>query len=216
MAGRGIRQCQGFTSGKSRQLGGISKRGKMGILLSVNGGYWQAEEMIRHACVDDAADIARIHVKTWQTAYAGIVSAGYLDGLSVKTRTEWWREMLTKDSERVLVAVRGNTIVGWSSFGPCRDDDGFGKMEVFALYVSPEHWAAGIGRSLMNAVEAEIGRVTEVTLWVLERNERARRFYASAGYGADGGKKQITIGSSFLLEIRLKKTIAKRVADSPV
>ncbi len=37
---------------------------------------------IRKADENDAYDIANIHVKTWKTAYAGIIHKEYLDLLS--------------------------------------------------------------------------------------------------------------------------------------
>ena len=56
--------------------------------------------------------------------------------------------------------------------------------ELYAIYVTPAWWSAGVGRALMGSVlpalEAEGYR--RVVLWVLADNARARRFYERAGF----------------------------------
>jgi GNAT superfamily N-acetyltransferase len=60
--------------------------------------------------------------------------------------------------------------------------------ELYAIYVLPEVWSAGIGRSLLaRAVDwARRERYDTISLWVLEGNARARRFYERAGFAATG------------------------------
>ena len=54
--------------------------------------------------------------------------------------------------------------------------------ELYALYVHPARWSTGTGRALMDQVLAKVRAAgyASITLWVLEANARARRFYASA------------------------------------
>ena len=52
---------------------------------------------------------------------------------------------------------------------------------------------------------------TEVTLWVLLRNERALRFYELAGFKRDmASAKTVPMGSGKVEEIRLKRPLADR------
>lgn len=44
--------------------------------------------IIREAVFDDAAQIATVHIETWQTAYQGQIPDSYLNSLDVATRTE--------------------------------------------------------------------------------------------------------------------------------
>ncbi len=162
--------------------------------------------MTRPATVHDAEAIARIHVRTWQVAYEGIVPADYLAGLSEQQRTEWWRPQLERNRGNVLVALTDDAVTGWVSFGPGRDDDAMGRAEIFAIYVSPALWGGGIGRRLMEAAEAALAGTRGLTLWVLEQNRRARRFYAAAGFIPDGRRQEITLGGAGLREIRFAKT----------
>ena len=49
--------------------------------------------MIRSAQPSDAAGIARVHVRSWQQAYAGLMPAEYLDALekTLTQREAGWR-----------------------------------------------------------------------------------------------------------------------------
>jgi CubicO group peptidase (beta-lactamase class C family) len=62
---------------------------------------------------------------------------------------------------------------------------------VHSLYVHPRVGGRGTGRRLL---EYALGKLTAqgysvVTLWVFEANERARRFYAAAGFAPDGSRR---------------------------
>ena len=52
------------------------------------------EVTIRVATEGDAAGIARVHVRSWQEAYAGIVPDAYLASLDADERTAQWRTYL--------------------------------------------------------------------------------------------------------------------------
>jgi ribosomal protein S18 acetylase RimI-like enzyme len=54
--------------------------------------------------------------------------------------------------------------------------------EIWALYVLPEHWGKGAGLALWDGAREGLKEegCTQVTLWVLLRNERALRFYEQA------------------------------------
>jgi putative acetyltransferase len=52
------------------------------------------------------------------------------------------------------------------------------------LYVEPEAWGSGVGRTLLDAVRA--ARPDGLHLAVFARNARARRFYETAGFRLTG------------------------------
>jgi len=163
--------------------------------------------VIRLATIDDAEAIARIHVQTWQIAYAGIVPAEHLAKLSEKERALWWREHLAQQRSVTLVAVNDREILGWISFGPSRDEDSVEKSEIYAIYVQPRDWSRGIGQRLLKEAELRLPQEREVTLWVLQENARALRFYQAAGYQIDSQEKPITFGDTVLTELRLIKSL---------
>jgi ribosomal protein S18 acetylase RimI-like enzyme len=89
--------------------------------------------------------------------------------------------------------------VGFAHFGAERDPEsrvpppadqavGRHRAELYAIYVLPGYWSAGAGRALMAEV---LGRTRAagypaITLWVLQENYRARRFYERAGFRVTG------------------------------
>jgi len=49
---------------------------------------------VRTAVVADAPFIARVHVRSWQVGYRGIMPDEVLDAISLEQREERWRQIL--------------------------------------------------------------------------------------------------------------------------
>ena len=79
--------------------------------------------IIRDAELRDARGIAEVHVRSWQAAYAGIVPDRDLAQLSVDQREQFWAQILSKGVRATFVLVNRDLVVGWSGFGPARDED---------------------------------------------------------------------------------------------
>jgi len=166
-----------------------------------------ADLCVRDAIVDDADAIAYVHVRTWQTAYRGIVPDAYLDRLNERARSKVWSEML-EEGHDALVGVRGERVVGFADWGPSRDGDGAGAAELYAIYVLASEWGTGIGPVLLAAaVDAMRPSAGEATLWVLADNARARRFYEREGWFADGATKDDDRGDFVLHEVRYRRRL---------
>jgi len=167
--------------------------------------------MIRSATPVDARAIATIHVEAWRAAYRGIVPDEYLDSLSIDRRESAWRQNLLAAETSTWVAQEADGIVGWISAGPSRDlDAGTSAGEIWAVYVAPECWGKGVGRSLCVQAEQHLRAqdFIAVTLWVLKDNERAVRFYQSNGFVLDpGAAKEIERGGKTLSEVRFRKPL---------
>jgi GNAT superfamily N-acetyltransferase len=163
--------------------------------------------MLRLATIEDAETIATIHVRTWQTAYEGIIPAQYLASLSIQERANLWRRVISERHGTVLLAVASHGEAGFISFGLSRDKDGNEKAEIYAIYVLPKFWYQGIGGELLEAAERRIkdNHFIAVTLWVLEKNALARQFYEARGFGLDAARKEETIGGFLLTELRYEK-----------
>lgn len=167
--------------------------------------------LVRSATADDADAIGRIHVETWQVCYRGQIPDDYLDGLSVERRREAWRRTLAGGDPdwpemSVWVAAVADEAVGFCGAGPSRDDDADESIgEVYAIYVDPPRWDTGAGAALMQqAVNWLRGPHQHATLWVLDSNDRARRFYEKGGWKPDGATKVDDRGSFVLREVRYR------------
>jgi GNAT superfamily N-acetyltransferase len=149
---------------------------------------------IRDATVDDADAVALVHVHGWQWGYRGLLPDAYLDGLSADRRAEQWRSWLLEPGgtrTRVAHAEDGGC-VGFAVAGPSRDpgvDDDTG--EVYAIYIEEGFAGTGLGTALLRGAVAwlEERGFARATLWVLEGNARARRFYEREGWALDGAAK---------------------------
>lgn len=144
---------------------------------------------IRPATDDDLADVARIHVASWQAAYRGQLPDEYLDGLSVHDREVAWRSRMQNAAPRqeLWIAERDDAIMGFAALGPSRDvdaDEGWG--EIYAIYLRLAYWDQGFGRELFGHASSRLIDLgfERSLLWVLESNERARTFYERAGWRA--------------------------------
>ena len=169
---------------------------------------------IREATIEDAQAIATIHVDSWQAAYRGILPETYLANLAVTQRSEAWRKSIVAGRPRVLVAhadthfetaAAAETILGWVAFGDARDGDKDHRWgEVETLYIAPAFWRKGIGRRLIDAARVALHSAgyTNVALWVLLDNRRARAFYKRSGFVCDNSSRGVQLGGKWLTELR--------------
>jgi len=167
------------------------------------------EVTIRPATVDDAAGIARVHVRSWQEAYAGIVPDDYLRALDPEQRATRWAQALadgSADHVRTFVAQSDDRLLGFVSYGPSRDEDARRhEREIYSIYLDPGTWGHGIARDLIRTVLAEVGEQTPISLWVLADNARARHFYRRHGFSPDGVERLESFGGADLLEVRYRR-----------
>jgi ribosomal protein S18 acetylase RimI-like enzyme len=165
---------------------------------------------LRRATLDDAPGIANVHVKSWQEAYRARLPQAYLESLDVAARQRWWASelaVLPRDRSPWLAEIDGE-VIGFVAAGPSRDEtDPPTTGEVQAIYVLPDCWALGVGRNLLAHAERDLAAhgYTEATLWVLADNDRARRFYETAGWRLDEGAIKLdTIGGQEVSEVRYR------------
>lgn len=153
------------------------------------------EVLIRPAIPGDARAIARIHVETWRSTYAGMLPDRVMVRMSVDNKTAAWRTMIARRGTRetILVAVAPDAgVVGFASCGPAaaillRPRSGPGRAgsyrgEVYTLYVLPDWQERGIGRRLLCACFRALREAgfDSAFLWVLADNP-SRFFYEAMG-----------------------------------
>ena len=187
--------------------------------------------VIRSASAADATQIAAVMRESWLAAYDGIIAPALLDqatapdgGARIRQsfRLRPWQRMIAAVARGQAPADDPAGIVGYASFGPERDvldtpwpypltpggSDGQ-VAELYALYVHPAWWSTGTGRALMDHVLAKVcaAGYACITLWVLEANARARRFYQQAGFAPDGARHVLDdLGG--VTEIRYRRALS--------
>jgi GNAT superfamily N-acetyltransferase len=139
----------------------------------------------------DLAAVGALHYRSRTSSYAGLLPPEALTFGSERALGEWWTERFRweRDTHRLTVAALDGTIVGFTYLGPSERD---GITELYAIHVEPAHVGTGVGRDLMRDAIRHLG--AHAVLWVLDGNERARRFYAKGGWFADGATREAPMG----------------------
>ena len=141
-----------------------------------------SELVVRLADVEDAAAVARVHIRAWRETYTRLVAPGELDALDVDARTERWRSILAEARSDVWVALIGDLVVGFAATGTFHEHDRPRPVELEALYVLADHHGSGAGQQLLEAAVAD----ESAFLFVASDNPRATRFYERNGFAFDG------------------------------
>jgi ribosomal protein S18 acetylase RimI-like enzyme len=108
----------------------------------------------RAPSASDIDEVARVHVRCWQEAYAGLMDAAFLAALSVEQRKAQWQRSINDPAVFKQLACDGARIVGFVSSGPMRETQ-HADGEIYAIYVLASHHRKGIGRSLFDAAVAD-------------------------------------------------------------
>lgn len=160
---------------------------------------------VRAAAPEDAAAIARIHVESWQSTYAGILPDEVLLNLdTAEHEARWWRHVLGPFRRNHFVyvaeAVEGG-VVGFASAGPSRNTRLPYKAEVYTIYLRDDYHGQGIGRQLFasTVARAQEARGPSVIVWCLSNNP-SRFFYERMG-GALVARRPGKVGAAVVEEV---------------
>jgi RimJ/RimL family protein N-acetyltransferase len=160
--------------------------------------------LIREARLDEAETLAEIQRDASLAALAHVFPPE-LYPFPLEAVRARWAEAVEDPELTVLVAeVEGEP----AALAGCSAEwlDG--------LYARPEHWGRGLGRELHDEVLSRLrkGGSTRCHLWVLEANDRARRFYERLGWRENGTTRvvpfpphPIDVGYTIELETTLAK-----------
>jgi ribosomal protein S18 acetylase RimI-like enzyme len=158
---------------------------------------------IRTATPMDSKKIAEVHLATWKSAYAGIVSQKHLDSLLLEPRVVRWNEILQRNGEKetTIVSEVEEEVVGFLSIGPNRTLTSDFEGEIYALYLLRDFQKRGIGAALLKHGMAELRKrgFKSVIVWVLKDNP-SRHFYEKMG-GREIEDNLIRIGEQDLKEV---------------
>jgi GNAT superfamily N-acetyltransferase len=219
----GLKDSDGFVGGPARDRPGSSAEHPIAEQFMSAGGEREHNlsmpaASIRPATLADVEGIGLVHVRSWQSAYQGKMPQHHLDGLDPARRAEVWRRIAEEtEPTRGVSPCRGGggrRHHRFASFGPSRDSDTDPQVtgEVFAIYAHPDDWGTGTGRALMASTVVQLARLgyADAILWVLDTNNRARRFYALEGWEIDGANKADGSRGFDITEVRYRKALGHR------
>lgn len=137
--------------------------------------------------------LAELHLRTAIAGYGHIFPAEALPPTIEEVLAQWehWLGPDRAKGRRAFVAHSGAAVVGVVLAGPDPAAPDLGHLARF--YVTPNLWGGGIGRELYRAAMDHLRAAgfEAATLWVLERNERARSWYERLGWQPTGERKPV-------------------------
>ncbi|WP_250027204.1 GNAT family N-acetyltransferase [Paractinoplanes maris] len=175
---------------------------------------------VRPARPGDAAEIARIQLATWRTAYRRMFPAHVLANLDEGYLARGWSEAIEQPpSERhwVLIAVEqsetSSFTVGFAAAGPA-DEQALAPEEpplpagvaaITDLLVEPRWGRRGHGSRLLSAAVAhwQEDGYTHAVAWAYEQDKVMQKFLGSAGWEPDGAGRALDVDDMLVPQLRL-------------
>ncbi len=156
---------------------------------------------------DSFEAIGEIYASSWKAAYQDIIPQDYLDGLNGSR----WAGVIAKSQYTAFVVMDGEKYAGTSSIAPARDEGLEGWGEIVSIYMRPEYFGRGYAGPLLEYVIGALAErgYSDIYLWVLSENVRARRFYEKNGFQKKDHTKNINIGGTDLTEVRYIRHLSR-------
>jgi GNAT superfamily N-acetyltransferase len=136
---------------------------------------------IRKSTLEDAKNVALVHVQAWQQSYENIITADYLNNISLENRLHLREKILRDNSpEQVhLTALHDDKIIGFCDAGPSFEFNKNYRGEIYAIYLLKEFKGLGIGKQLLKKEHQHLieKNLFPYIAWVLKDNKIAREFY---------------------------------------
>ena len=178
-------------------------------------GFGKNRVSLRHASATDVAAIGRIQVTTWRDAYRGLIPGDILANMRSEKIETFVTEILSGLHEGTFVLVCETEMrpAGFCIGGPERSErEGqcpFG--EIYSMYVLPAYQRLGLGKALMRHAAEVLGSngMTGLSLWVLQGNISALRFYQSMG----GVMKETKQFEAFGTTLDVQEMFWERISD---
>jgi GNAT superfamily N-acetyltransferase len=161
---------------------------------------WRMDELalnVRSARPEDAANLARIYIESWQDTYPGIVSSSLLGAMSFKGHAKRWQNMIRKGGAVLVAEDARHGVIGLCSLGAARDGGAGFEGEIYTLYVDPAFLGRGTGSALMAGAFAAFKArgLRSCLIWAHAKNN------ACYFYEAMGGRRVATRTTRLLGEL---------------
>jgi GNAT superfamily N-acetyltransferase len=163
----------------------------------------RAEVSLRAGTAADVASAAAIQCASALVAYAHIFPDD-APKPTPESLVPMWSDILRWDPPGTIVAAeRDGRVIG---VAVAHIGGGSDVGAISKIYVLPDEWGVGVGDRLLGAALDAVrdGGARVASLWVLERNARARGWYERRGWSRTGAARAPFAGlDRFELEYRL-------------
>ena len=158
---------------------------------------------IRSAQPEDLTGLRDVAYRTWRATYEGMMPDSDIDAF---LEHNYALDTLTRRLERtgidhghiLLVAICDGAVIGYASAGINQDGD----AELFTVYVLPRLHGRGAGWQLWREAATFLAALgyDEFVVWVLDSNDRMRRFCERQG-AVKESERPFLVGEQTITEV---------------
>ncbi len=167
--------------------------------------------VIRSAKIEDAAEIANVHLNSWREAYKDLLPAEFLDSLPLtfKRRRDRWQKSLSDPTSTTKVYVAEAEkpgIVGFITWSPPRDEKYKDWGEICAVYLLAAFKRKQIGYKMLNIAfhHLKADGFENAYCWVLKDNPTCAFYKRTGGVLLEGDTKSACLGGRNVIELVYK------------
>jgi len=169
---------------------------------------------VRRAAPADVEHIVSIQSATWAAAYADLVPAAAITGLTSPEAKRAWQAAVAAGG--VLVATEGAWTVGFVAAVRAGAPQGSPPDgEIVTLLVEPRWGRRGHGGRLLAAAATALRDrgARRGVAWVPAADAASCGFYARVGWAPDGAVRVLDTGDGTLREVRLTGSLELTVRE---
>jgi len=141
-----------------------------------------------------------VHYQSWNETYTGLMNQEYLD----KRALERCILIARQYPQNTIVTILDNQVVGFAAYNKSSDNlDDTG--EIYAIYILQAFQKLGIGKSLLVECKKRLNEFKQISLYVLDKNYKAIKWYEANGFNLDGHIKveKTSIDNYSFFELRM-------------
>jgi ribosomal protein S18 acetylase RimI-like enzyme len=166
----------------------------------------ERDVIVRRPTAADAPALAALQLASWNATYGPLIAERDRALWSIEERIGVWIRIVKSPRERedAWLLAEGERVTGLAWTGPSADADATPDVgELHSLHIDPSRHRRGYGTLLLDLARRDLAlrEFSIATLWVLEHNVGAQRFYQAQGWVPDGGRKTGPMGDAVRLPV---------------
>lgn len=108
---------------------------------------------IRKITEEEAEEKIDINIKVWWTTYRGLISDEIISKLQEKTKERIERQkQIIREKNNTYGIYVDDKLVGFSSYGPARDENYKDSCEIYSCYILEEYQRLHLGRKVVKKI----------------------------------------------------------------